>query len=666
MLIMPRIPLFVLLFSGLFFTGTCFSQSNPLIPVQEEKNPTDQTGPPSTITASEYIIYLLESDSLWRAEGDSLRLALQRLILHYNEPFDSVGLRLARFNYEDIELQLTSLMHHDTLPVRWLNDSTFIFDTLALQQEPFIIQKTLVRHLVDTIPAVVPDSTYNVPEQPDFPRPPVIIPQDSTQQADTDTINLLALKVDSLLQVRDTITRVFIDTTYLESLNLKLYEVNRGQITPRVVPPNPRQTAAFIADSTAMVFSESFQAIVAKEPSPFFMVPDMNMPDSLQWAVTTLLDYTETRDSIPLYINDVFGRNEPFWMTTGKDEMYRYWIRNAANDSITVWVGNPSNNDLTLLLEDDVYVERMEKKAVDDIPIISLVPLKSLARLEPMKEIPTYWNFGLASAFTLNQTYLSNWARGGANALSSMLDVNVKAGYTNKEAETHWNNSGRLRYGTTKTEEQGFRTSTDILELNSQYNRVIRGKVDFSTVFYFKTQIARGYKYPNDSVVVSKFMNPGTFTIGAGIEYKPNKDTRINFSALSYKNTFVLDTSAIDQTKHGISPNRMTRPEMGGQLVVTSRITILNGLEVYNSLRLFSGYLEQPQNIDVDWEISVEKQLGWYFTIRPSLHLIYDDDILFPVLGADNEPVLLPDGSEKKVPRLQLKQFLGLTLSFKL
>ncbi|MFO7977600.1 MAG: DUF3078 domain-containing protein [Bacteroidales bacterium] len=663
---MPRTTLFLFLLSGLLFPGTTFSQSSQPIPVQEIKNPTNQEVPPSTLTASEYISFLLESDSLWRSDGDSLRLALQRLILHVHEPFDSVGVRLARFNYQDIELQLTSLVHRDTLPVRWLNDSTFIFDTLALQKEPFIIQETLVRHLVDTIPAMVPDSTYNVPEQPDFMGQPRVAPDDSTHLATADTLDLLALKVDSLLQVRDTITRVFIDTTYLESLNLQLYKIEQGQINPGVVPPGSRQTTAFVADSTAMVFSESFRAIVANEQSPFFVVPHMNMPDSLEWAVNTLLGYTQERDSIPLYINDVFGKNEPFWLTTGKQEMYRYWIRNAANDSITVWVGNPSTNDLTLLLEDDVYVERLEKKAADDIPIISLVPLKSLARLEPIKEIPTYWNYGMASAFTLNQTYLSNWARGGANALSSMLDVNVRAAYTNKEAETQWNSSGRIRYGTTKTEEQGFRTSTDILELNSQYNRVIQGKVDFSTVFYFKTQIAKGYKYPNDSVVVSKFMNPGTFTVGAGIEYKPDKDTRINFSVLSYKNTFVLDTSGIDQTKHGISANRMTRPEMGGQLVVTSRVTILDGLEVYNSLRLFSGYLEKPQNIDVDWEISLEKQLGWYFTIRPSLHLIYDDDILFPVLGADNEPVLLPDGSEKKVPRLQLKQFLGLTLSFKL
>lgn len=670
--------MFILLLSGLFFSATTFSQTNSTPSVQEEVSTAPQDAPPATLTASEYIRYLLASDSLWRPDGDSLRQALQRLIWHYQEPFDSVGVRLSRFNYNDIELNLTRLQRHDTIPVRWLNDTTFIFDTLALQRSPLVIQQTVVMHQVEPLPVAVDDSLSGDEQLPDslspgHPLPPALpvdtaalAPVDSVNLAQGDTLHQLALKIDSLLQVRDTIIQVFIDTTYLESQNLRLYQVVDGQIQPGLLPAGSRQSAAFNADSTAIVFSESFQAIVGGKESPFFIVPHMNMPDSLEQAVVSLLEYTEERDSIPLYINDVFGRNEPFWLSTGKEELYRYWIRNEANDSITVWVGNPSQNDLTLVLEDDVYVERMEKQQVDDIPIYSGLPLKSLAQLEPIKEIPTYWNYSLASAFTLNQTYLSNWARGGANALSSMLDVNVKAVYTNKEAETQWNSSGRLRYGTTKTEEQGFRTSTDIIELNSQYNRVIRGKIDFSTVFYFKTQVANGYKYPNDSVVVSKFLNPGTFTIGAGIEYKPDKNTRINFSALSYKNTFVLDTASIDQTRHGISGNRMTRPEMGGQLVVTSKMTLFDGLEMYNSLRLFSGYLEEPENIDIDWEISLEKQLGWYFTIRPSLHLIYDDDVLFTVRDAEGEPVLLPGGGEKEVPRLQLKQFLGLTLSFKL
>jgi hypothetical protein len=45
--------------------------------------------------------------------------------------------------------------------------------------------------------------------------------------------------------------------------------------------------------------------------------------------------------------------------------------------------------------------------------------------------------------------------------------------------------------------------------------------------------------------------------------------------------------------------------------------------------------------------------------------MIYDHDILFPVLDDNDLPVLLPDGKPKEVPKMQFKEFLGLTLLFK-
>jgi hypothetical protein len=92
----------------------------------------------------------------------------------------------------------------------------------------------------------------------------------------------------------------------------------------------------------------------------------------------------------------------------------------------------------------------------------------------------------------------------------------------------------------------------------------------------------------------------------------------------------------------------------------------MDGLNITNAIRLFSNYIDKPQNVDVDWEMNIDKQINWLFTIRLNLHLIYDDDIRFPVLDANNEPVLLPDGSPRKVAKTQFNQFLGLTLSLRL
>jgi len=67
----------------------------------------------------------------------------------------------------------------------------------------------------------------------------------------------------------------------------------------------------------------------------------------------------------------------------------------------------------------------------------------------------------------------------------------------------------------------------------------------------------------------------------------------------------------------------------------------------------------------MDWELNITQKINWFFTIRFNLHLIYDDDVRFPVYDENNQPVLLPDGSEKKVAGLQLKEFVGLSLQFK-
>ncbi|MEX0981647.1 MAG: DUF3078 domain-containing protein [Bacteroidales bacterium] len=636
-------------------------------------------------TASAYMTGLLNMENLWSPEGDTMRLSLARLVNHFEEPFDSVENRLIRFNYDSIRLKNMSIIHNDTLPLRWLNDSTLIVDTTELEKDPFIVQKTIVKKAIDTT---------SLPFQYDLPSAEKLLQgkpqeqdslvmakdtvtglQDTTltsddlyiQKREPDKQKLESLKNRKGIMIveLDTIIEVFLDTLFLQSQNIEIHRLIDDRIVPSFLPPDSHKAFRFLPDSSKIVVSDTMEVIVPEGKSPFYIIPSEKMPDSLRLAVETLLAYTNQRDSILLYFNDIQGGKIPFWLTSGKDELYRYWVKNYKNDSITIWVGNPSKLDITLLLEQDVHVNRLTKDVLDELPITDLRPVRTLAEVEPLKEIPVYWEYNFSSSFSVNQTYLSNWSKGGESSLSNMLDINGTAIHTNKAEKTEWTNNFRLKYGSTITEEYGLRTNTDMFNLNSQFNKVIKEKIDFSALFYMKNQIARGYKYPNDSVVVSKFLNPGTFTIGAGLEYKPFKKTTLNFSVLSYKNTFVLDTANIDQTRHGIEKDKRTRQEMGGQLLVKNSISILDGLDMSNTLRLFTNYLNKPQNVDVDWEINLERKINWYFTILLNFHFIYDDDIRFPVYDEKDTPVLLPDGSTKKEPKLQFKQFMGLTLSFK-
>ena len=584
-------------------------------------------------SASEYIIKLLELKNLWSPEGDTLKLSLERLIHHSNEPFDSIRNDLSKFGYDSLKLKHTYVMRNDTLPVRWLNDSTFIFNNVPMEREPLFLQKTIFK--IDT-------TTYLF--RNNFP--------------DMESI------LNSALQKEDVISEIIIDTAYLNSKKIQMYKIADKRIIPPLMYNGSYKPALFVRDSAKIVFSDTLNVIMTEEKSPFYLLPNRKMPDSLRVAVETLLSYTDSRDSILLYLNDLNGNKTPLWLTTGKDDFHRFWVKNYKNDSITIWVGNPSKQDITLILEEDINVNRLAKEAADDIAITLAKPEKTLAKTEPLKLIPVYWNYIFSSTFGLNQTYLSNWSKGGENSLSGLLDIKGTAKFTNNEVKTQWTSSARLKYGALLVDKNDYRTNNDILEFNSQYNKVIKEKIDFSMIFFMKNQIAKGYNYPNDSVVISKFLNPGTFTIGLGLEYKPSKKTQINYSILSYKNTFVFDTSHIDQTRHGIPKDKRAKQEMGGQLLIKNSLTIMEGLDITNSVRLFSGYLDKPENIDVDWEMNIEKKIKWYFKIILNLHMIYDDDIRFEVLDVNDQPILLPDGSKKKVPKMQFKEFLGLAFTF--
>ena len=634
---------------GLVISLSTFAQSVAEVPFAETDSTATEPIIFTTSSASAYIIDLLETDHLWRPAGDTIKHSLARLIDHFREPFDSVERRLSSFHYDTIKLEQVDIVRNDTLPLRWLDDSTFIIDTLGLKKEPLIIQKTVMNEVIYRSAI---DSAVDVPRGETL----------------TDFLKRIPdIKVwgrDTLLLARDTLTAFRIDSALLDSMKIQLYQIAFNHIVPPLIPPDSHKSVRFTADSSNIILSDRTRAIVAAEESPFYIVSGERMMDSLRYAVETLLAHVAERDSILIFIDDILGQKTPFWLTQGKNDLYRFWVKNYENDSITIWIGNPSERDILLVLEEDLDVVRLEKEELADEPIISVKPEVSLAEVKPLEEIPVYWDYDFSSSFTLNQTYLSNWSKGGENSFSGLLDMNVGAIYTNTEAKTQWTNAARWNFGTLITEQYGLRTNADLLEFNSKYNKVIREKIDFSAVFYMKNQIARGYNYPNDSVIVSKFLNPGTFTIGLGVEYKPFKNTTFNFSPLSYKNTFVLDTANIDQTIHGIQADKRARQEMGGQLVIMNKTNILKDLKITNAVRLWSGYLNKPQNIDVDWEINLEQKINWYSSVTLNLHMIYDDDVRFPEMDDNGQPILLPDGSAYKIPKLQFKQFLGLSFLF--
>jgi hypothetical protein len=528
----------------------------------------------------------------------------------------------------------------DSIALRWLNDSTFLLDPQGWNPELYLKKE---------VQLIFPEDTAGT-ETPSPLQAPLIDP-------------------DSLLidedpaPVPDTLILTIIDTSAIESLGIGLHAYRDGQVTP---PLDREGLNGILSDDRSQVLYYQPGIIwKAAEGTPFNIMEGPYQLDSLQYAVNTLLEFTKGRDSTLLLVSDLYGNKTPYWLSQGDDEAYRFWVKNYNQDSITVWIGNPAPNEISLLLEDDVRINRLMKEDIEYLPEFVVIPERSLQEMKELEPEPIYWDFALSGSFTLNQTYLSNWTKGGESSFASVLDVQGEATYNNKEAKTQWVNNMRINFGTIQTKENGYRKNQDLFEINSKYNRNAWGKIGMSASLYMKTQLANGYNYPNDSVVVSRIMNPASVTLGLGFEYKPFKNTTLNLAPLSAKSTFVLDTALIDQTKFGIDKDKKALQEMGMQLVFHNKISPFKDLSIVNDLRLFSNYLNKPQNVDVDWELNLEQRINWFFTIKLNLHLIYDDDTRFTVFDDDGAPILNPDGSEKTVAKAQFKEFIGLSLSFK-
>jgi hypothetical protein len=409
-----------------------------------------------------------------------------------------------------------------------------------------------------------------------------------------------------------------------------------------------------------------------KAPSFYkgFPFRDFNYPyrgDSIKVAVKSLIKYLEDRDSTIIKLTGAGNIVTPLWLNSRVNRMTRFWLKNEFSDSVTVWIGNPSKNTIELYLEQGVNFRRpLRQENYADAKINIEKPDNSkLSEIKTIIVKPQYWKYHSEASFVLSQAALSNWVKGGESSISTSMDITGYANYNNKQLKLSSGNFARIKLGFIESGGNPIIKNIDLLETNSKLNHKAFGKFDFSGIVLFKTQVARGYNYPNDSVPVSKFLNPSILTVGFGLDFKPNSVTSINFSPLSYKGTFVPDIDHIDQTKYGIPKGKRSLNEPGVSFMISNEYKPVKNVSITNRLQLFTNYIHNPQNVDIDWEMIVVANLNWFTDVRFNTHLIFDDDTKTVVPDKNRKPVLRPDGSQKKTARTQFKEMLGFSFVFR-
>lgn len=283
--------------------------------------------------------------------------------------------------------------------------------------------------------------------------------------------------------------------------------------------------------------------------------------------------------------------------------------------------------------------------------IILIIPFLTFAQED---SATSNWTYAGLYSFSMSQTSLTNWNAGGENSFNVSGLIRQAADYTG--AKWSWNNSFSANYALNIQGNSALKTG-DNLEFTTRLDRKINesGKWSASLFANFRTQFADGFENRESTKPISTWMAPGYLTAGAGFTYK-TEGLQLYMSPITTKQTYVLDDSLSAKGSFGVAAGETFRNEMGAYLNATYTRALTPTLDLTSNLNLFSNYIENPQNIDVNWETILLLQAWESITVSLHLHLIYDDDIL--VQSPD------PISGDFTAPGTQFKSVLGVGVSY--
>jgi hypothetical protein len=284
------------------------------------------------------------------------------------------------------------------------------------------------------------------------------------------------------------------------------------------------------------------------------------------------------------------------------------------------------------------------------------------------------WKKGGFLALNFNQVSLTNWAAGGESALSATALGNAFVKY--RKNDVYFESVLDAGFGFITTKSDPLRKNEDKIEINAKFGEKAKGKFYYAGMLNFRTQMAPGYNFPNDSTIISRFLAPGFLSLALGMDYKPNDWFSMFISPATGRSTFVMDQRLADLGQFGVTAatydasgnilteGRKSRFEFGAYLRARLQKDLVKNISVVSNLQLFNNYTDpikaQRMNIDVNWENLILIKANKWLTTSVFTNLIYDNDVQVPVKRIVNGNEVIGTG-----PRMQFKEVLGIGLSIK-
>ena len=270
----------------------------------------------------------------------------------------------------------------------------------------------------------------------------------------------------------------------------------------------------------------------------------------------------------------------------------------------------------------------------------------------------------------INQLALSNWAAGGENsstgkAFANFTLIDHKRAFEQKLI-------GTFAFGISRFADKRIEKQDDKIDLTYSLSLNSKTQWNITTVSTFNTQFANGYKYPNDSTVISTFFAPAYLTVSAGYSYK-TKDERfqIYMSPMAGKVTFVMNQDLADKGSFGVKkgyydqdslwiPGENIAAAVGINCIINYKQPIGKNVTYTTMLNTFYNYTEKRDDdrmrLDFNWENTFNFVISKSISTILFVNLKYDHNTTFPVYETIEGVETVVDN----VPKLQVKESLGI------
>ena len=275
-------------------------------------------------------------------------------------------------------------------------------------------------------------------------------------------------------------------------------------------------------------------------------------------------------------------------------------------------------------------------------------------------------NYGL----NINQLALSNWAAGGENSWAGKAFANFSLVYHKKRFEQKF--IGSFAFGISRFADKRLEKQDDKIDLTYSLSLNSKSRWNITTVATFNTQFADGYKYPNDSTVISTFFAPAYLTLSAGYTYKTkNERFQIFLSPMAGKVTFVFNQDLADAGNFGVKKGYYDQDgdwilgeniavALGVNVIINYKQPIGKSITYLTLLNGFYNYTEKRDDdllrLDFNWENTINFAISKHLTTILFVNLKYDHNTTFPVYETIEGVETVVDN----VPKLQLKESIGI------